>query len=447
MAEAVLRVTARAWARERAGALAFAAVMTFLIAWDGMLTMSFTDYEQEAEPSLLALRAGHVAHFLSHLPAYGGSLIMRAPFALLPSLWDGGDLALFRVVALPCLLAAVALGLYLFSQLMRGGRAGAAWLALGLCVANPLTLRALEIGHPEELLGAVLCTAAVIAALRDRGVLAGVLLGLAIANKEWAVLAVGPVLLALERDRRRSLLVAAAVSGVVLAPMLAAPLLFRGASVTSITGASVHTGAIFQPWQLWWFLGDHGHLVRGLYNVKVGYRAAPSWIGGLPHPLIALTPIPLSLLWARRRRPDGRRSVAAPEGSDGGRRGDALLLLALLMLLRCLLDTWDTMYYALPFVMALVSWEAVARRRVPWLAAVVTVGLWVVFELVPPIASPDLQSLSYLIPVLALLAGLLARLYLPDAWRRLLTPLGRMLAHRLPTLARAAGWPDSAVAE
>ena len=55
-----------------------------------------------------------------------------------------------------------------------------------LCyVANPLTLSALEIGHPEELLGAVLCIAAV-CAMNDRATWAAILLGLAIPNKEWA---------------------------------------------------------------------------------------------------------------------------------------------------------------------------------------------------------------------------------------------------------------------
>ena len=72
---------------------------------------------------------------------------------------------------------------------------------VGLCAANPITLRALDIGHPEELLGAVLCAGAVLAALRGRATLAGVLLGLAMANKAWAVLAIGPVLLALPERR------------------------------------------------------------------------------------------------------------------------------------------------------------------------------------------------------------------------------------------------------
>jgi hypothetical protein len=63
------------------------------------VTRAFTDYEVEAEPSLQALRAGDPGAFLDLLPASGGSLVVRSPFALLPGIWGGGDLALFRSMA------------------------------------------------------------------------------------------------------------------------------------------------------------------------------------------------------------------------------------------------------------------------------------------------------------------------------------------------------------
>src|SRR5215211_5053128 len=81
---------------------------TALIAWMGLQGFAFSDYDREA-----ALAHGDVREFLGLSPAYGGSLIMRAPFALLPGLWGGGELAVFRAVAVPCLLAGVALGLVL----------------------------------------------------------------------------------------------------------------------------------------------------------------------------------------------------------------------------------------------------------------------------------------------------------------------------------------------
>src|ERR1039458_7225795 len=160
----------------------------------GLYGFAWNDYEIEAKPAFDALTHGHVLAFLRLVPAYGGSLVERAPLALLPGLWGGGQLAVYRMVALPCLLAAAALGVWLVAQIRRpaGQRSSAhstlaKAIVLGICVVNPLTLQALELGHPEELLGAVLCVAAVLLAARDRPVWAGLALGLAIANKEWAL--------------------------------------------------------------------------------------------------------------------------------------------------------------------------------------------------------------------------------------------------------------------
>ena len=46
-------------------------------------------------------------------------------------------------------------------------------------------------------------------------------------------------------------------------------------------------------------------------------------------------------------------------------RRDALALLALLLFARSLLDPWNTIYYVLPAILALVSWEALTRDGLP----------------------------------------------------------------------------------
>src|SRR5688572_24862337 len=195
--------------RELLPPVAVSLACVFLFGLLGTLTPAFTDYEIEAEQSLQALRAGEWAEFLERAPAYGGSLVLRAPFVFLPDLWGGGDHALFRSMAVPCLLACALLAVGLWRRARSLGRSSlTCWIALALVAANPLTLRALEIGHPEELLGAALCIAAALAATRDRAVLAGVLLGLAVANKPWAVLAVVPVLAILRTGWPKLLLAA-----------------------------------------------------------------------------------------------------------------------------------------------------------------------------------------------------------------------------------------------
>lgn len=402
-------------------AAAFAVAAGVVLAWQGLIGPDFTDYQLEAEPAIDALRAGDLGGFLARLPAYGGSLILRAPFVLAGELAGGGATAAFRLAALPCLLAAAAFGVALFA---RQARPVDAWLTLVVATANPVTLRALEVGHPEELLGGVLCAAAVLVALRGRPGWAGVLLGLAIGNKAWGVLAVGPVLVALQGPaaRRAALAAAGAVAAVLVVPgLLAAP--YAAATPTGTTGA------IFQPWQAWWFLGDPDVVVRDMVGgVKEGYRGAPAWLSPIPRPLIVLLAVPLTVMVALRPR-------RAP--------ADALLLLALLLFLRCLLDPWNTTYYVLPAILALLAWEAVDGRP-PFGALMLTALTMVTTDVLVTRVSPDVQAAAYLAWA-APVAGLLAlRLFAPRRAHALGGRLRTAAERHAPSLARLLSPPSSA---
>jgi hypothetical protein len=398
--------------RENALCALMAGVGCATMGWLGLYGFGWNDYETEARPAFEALAHGHVLSFLRLAPAYGGSLVERAPFALVPGLWGGGELAVYRMVAVPCLLAAAAFGVWLVAHMRsRGQSTLSRAVALGLCVANPLTLRALELGHPEELLGACLCVAAVLLAGRDRPVWAGLLLGLAIANKEWALLAIGPVLLALPAKRRLPCLAAAgATATAVLAPLM----LSGSGHFVAGAGATVSTSStIFQPMQVFWFLGHHSPQARHLLGLaKHDFRLAPAWIGPISHPLVIAVALPLTgLLW----RKDRRKTVPSLDGHrqpGGGWPANALLLLALLLLLRCMLDTWDNVYYPLPFVVALLVWETGAHRRPPVLALSSTVLVWFNVWLSQH-ASADAQAAFFLAWSLPLAAGLSLRLFTP----------------------------------
>jgi hypothetical protein len=368
-----------------------------------MLTLSFTDYEQEALPSVTALLGGDVSGFLAHLPAYGGSLILRAPAALAAHALGGDETAVFHALAIPALVAALAFALVLWSHL-EGRSRGAAWIALAVVAANPVIIPALDIGHPEELLGAFLCAGAVLAARGDRAVLAGVLLGLAGANKAWAVFAVIPVLMALRTRRVVALGIAGVVAGVVLAPMLA-----ESHASGAVSATAHNTGSIFQPWQAWWFLGSHGAPVHGLTELKVGYRTAPGWISQVAHPLVVAVPVLFAAFAAARR---GTR--------------DPLLLLATCMLARCVLDPWNTAYYALPFVMALAAHEVFERDRAPigaLLASALTYGTITVLS-TRTSAPADTQSFLYLawsLPALGLMISSVLGKPVRTSWPSLVT--------------------------
>jgi uncharacterized membrane protein (UPF0127 family) len=385
----------------RLGALLGVAFMAWAGLQGRLRGFVHSDYGLEAAAAYKALSHGDIGGFLGQVPAYGGSLVLRAPFAWVASALGGGELAVYRAVSIPCLLAFAFVALVVVRRMGACGRpTKERALVLGLCVANPVTLRALYMGHPEEMLCAAFAIGAVLAAADRRTLWAAVLLGLAIATKAWAVLAIGPVLIALPSRRLVALGVAGAVTAAVLAPIaLFAP------HAAGLVSAASHTDEIFNPWQLFWWLGEPDHLFRDLQTgaTLTGYRVAPNWLLPLTHPLIALLVVPLSLMWARVRG-------AAPRINGE----HALGLLALLFLLRCALDPWNNVYYELPFLLALLAWEALCRpNREPLLAFCATALVWVSFEVVPNYVSPDLQSAFFLAWSLPFAVWLARELFAP----------------------------------
>src|SRR5439155_16894179 len=95
---------------------------------------------------------------------------------------------------------------------------------------NPDSLKAFALGHPEELLTAALALGALLAAGRGRAPAAAVLLGLALAAKQWALLALPAVLLVSAPGRRLRVLLGAGAEVVALTgPLaLAEPRAFAG---------------------------------------------------------------------------------------------------------------------------------------------------------------------------------------------------------------------------
>jgi hypothetical protein len=410
----------RTWARANTVAVTGAIGGILLMVWLGLTDWAWNDYGTEARPAFDALVHGQLLQFLKLAPAYGGSLVMRAPFVLIPRLWGGGELAIYRAAAAPCLIATAVLGVWLVANMRsRGATRIARAVALILCVANPITLAALEAGHPEELLGAALCVAAVIAATRNHGIWAGVLLGLAIANDEWALVAVGPVLMALPDRRMWALSAAAAVAGAIMLPLFIA-----GDLGTQLKGAASPTtsSSIFTPWQLWWFVGPHVHVIPK--DQPWNLRFDPHWLTLVAHPLIVAISAPVTIACA------ALRSRGRPRP-----RNEPLLLLALLLLLRCALDPWDNTYYALPFLLALLAWEALSFARPPVVAVIASLAAWFVFQWAVPSHGvwPNAQALIFLAFVVPALGAVSLALFTPGLAERL--SLRFRLRAMLPTPA------------
>jgi len=351
-----------------------------LIASTVLLTLSNTatgDYQVELRPSVDLLLTGDVHGFLAAAPIYGPSVLPRLPFLLAAQELGAGWIGVYIAGAVACMLAVTALAYVLEGHLRALGRSPVLRSAVVLtCLLAPVLTRAGPMGHPEEALAGGLCALAMLACLSDRPAWAGVALGAAIAAKPWAVIAVLPALLAAGDGRVRLLAAAVATCAAAELPFLLAAPSRAGSSVTALHSAP-HS---FHPTQLFWPLRE---VLVDPVTGATGYRG-PHLVHRFSHPVIVLLALPLSALFAARLR----------SGSVG--RTDALALLALLLFLRGLLDPWNSIYYVLPAILALVSWEALSREGLPVGAMALAAFTWLSFGLLPGRVGPDVLSAAYL---------------------------------------------------
>lgn len=366
------------------------------------------DYPIDAAAPVNALAHWHISAFLSaHLVMGPFSIILRAPLAAIA----GTDqLAAYQWGSLPCVLAAGLLGLYLARLAARRDSSTLKQIVIAaLCLLNPLTVMALRSGHPEEILTAALVVGAVAVASEGHWRRTALLLGLALATKQWAVIAIFPVLMALPRARLR---VALGAAGVTLALTLPGFLANPEAFATN-QGNVASTRAFVDAWSVWYPIAGSipGAVASGPDGVTGGdpTYGGSALIGRYAHPLIVLTAILLPLALALRRR---RFALSGP---------DAMALLALLALLRCALDPVDNIYYHVPLLVALIGWDTLGTSDLP-LRAFFGAAMAALFWRWLPFASSDPQAfnaayLALVVPVAAAIAIALWRPSRPRARR------------------------------
>jgi hypothetical protein len=114
--------------------------------------------------------------------------------------------------------------------------------------------------------------------------------------------------------------------------------------------------------------------------------------------LIVALALPLSAAWwfSRRRTPD-----------------DALALLALLFLLRAVLDPVNNLYYHVPFLLSLTAWEALARRGIPLASILCSATIYYTLYKAGWTGDLALRNALYLAATLPAAAWLSVRLYAP----------------------------------
>lgn len=333
--------------------------LVFSISSSGDYSVAHPVAGDNAAPGIEALLHGSLAGYLSHQPLIGlTTILLRLPFAAVaPS--TGGGIRIYQFGALACMVPLALAAAWLVSarditpaqRLLR-------LLAAVLVVESPILFQTLAVGHPEDVVAAVLASAAVVAATRGHPRWAAVLLGLAIGAKEWALIAVPPVMIAAEGRRREVTLIAAGLVALLCGLVWVADPPALGRALHS-EGATRLIG----PLNVLWPLGSPMHLPDGKPllprllplglsrtggTLVAGAVAAPGLIGWFVH--------------ARRR----------------GASCDPLAVLALLGVLRCLCDPGIEEYYWVAALIPIATWEAV-RNRLPLLTALSGIGVMLLF--------------------------------------------------------------------
>jgi hypothetical protein len=321
-------------------------------------------YCDDAQPAIDALIHGDLHRFFATQPLMGPvTEVLRAPFAALAGFDEYDPKLVYDLGSLACLLLLAAVALRVAAVVRdRGGPLWQQGLTAAILLLNPMVFRALAVGHPEEIATSALCVAVVLALLKDRYVLSGLLLGAAVASKVWALL-IAPAVLLAPGNARAVMRIGLAAGAVVL--VLYAPLAIgdegrlRG-SVAAVNKLGSHAGGVTSA-NVWWFVAARKAPFERATGVVDGRIVMERDVGftidkgvaRISHTLVLLVAALLGLLWSRS---DERR-----------RRPETLLLLfALIFLLRCVLDPGDTSYYHLPAVVSLASYEGIACRRPPW---------------------------------------------------------------------------------
>jgi hypothetical protein len=344
---------ARAW---------WAASVLFVLAvsaWLAHRANTRWDYPVDAGPPIDDLAHLRLHDFLSARPDMGPlSLVIRAPFAALGQLLGNGGKAHqylddYRFGVFPCMVAAGLFGAILARFGRRRGRGMLACAVIVVVsVVNPVSLRAIHFGHPEEVLGAALLAGAMLAAVARRPWIACALLALTVLNKQWGLVGLPAVAVVLfvtvgwERLRRPVL----GLVAIVL--LLVVPLVVVDAgSLFDLTKRMADLrGTWVFPAELWYSFGG---------PASNGLREMPDWLGLIARPLVVTMGVVVPLMFARRVREDPLQRAFA--------------LLALVMLLRCALDPANNGYYHVPFLIAVVAADTISGRF--WATAIACVLL------------------------------------------------------------------------
>ena len=185
------------------------------------------------------------------------------------------------------------------------------------------------------------------------------------------------------------------MGGGSLAIMLTLPAVIGNADeFNRVSRRAASAGTTRPYWDTWWYW-----ITNPLPQwMSQATNPLPQWMSQAIHPAIVVLSAPIALLVWRRRC----------------ERSDALALCAFLFLVRCVFDPVNTEYYHLPLLLALLSWETLSQRPLPYATLLTATAMFVTFRYLAPMAGVKTASIFYLLWTVGLAIYLLGALHVRD---------------------------------
>jgi hypothetical protein len=172
-----------------------------------------------------------------------------------------------------------------------------------------------------------------------------------------------------------------------LAVLLTAPLVIGNtAEFIRVSRSAASTGTTIPNFDTWWFW-----IANPL----------PQWVSEATHPAIIV----------------GSALIALLVWGHSGERSDALALCALIFLVRCVFDPVNNEYYHLPLLLALLAWETLGQRALPYATLLTAAAMFVMFRYLYPLAGNATTGVVYLALTVGLAIYLLYALRLLPRFR------------------------------
>ncbi len=175
--------------------------------------------------------------------------------------------------------------------------------------------------------------------------------------------------------------------------------------------AASGTPGVVTPWSAWYPFATSRTEIYSVDGERLvaEVEEPPPLVADLSHPLVVLLALAIPVAVARHRK----MPLSAADG---------FALLALVSLLRCVLDPVDNLYYHAPLLLSVFGWDAFSSRGLPLRSLLAVAAAALFWQGWHDLSDPVAFNAVYLAVASALGIGLVSSLFGTNSWTAVPVP-------------------------